>query len=115
MNVNPGELKQRIEIVRMPDSMDEDGYPVGEMQQVLKCWAKFSRTSGKEVYKANADYADVSVRFMIRHTSKSLDNKMSVLYNGDRYDIRYINEYNDSHEYIELMAEYIGVVDENDG
>lgn len=104
MNINPGELNKRIQIYSKGTGKDADGYPVPTLTLVLSCWAKFSRTSGTETIKSGADFADTKVRFLIRHTSKTLSRKMIVRYAGKDYEIEYLNDYEDKHEYIEIWA-----------
>ena len=67
----------------------------------------FSRTSGKEAARNDADYQEVIVRFLIRYTSTAISRKMLVLYCGDRYEITYINDYGDSHEFMEIIAKLV--------
>lgn len=104
MNVNVGELNKKIAIYTKTIAKDADGYPVETPVPVHSCWAKFSRTSGTEMTKANADFSEVKVRFLIRYTSKSINRKMTVQYGGDEYEIVYINDYEDGHEYIEIWC-----------
>lgn len=46
-------------------------------------------------------------RFLIRYTSTAISRKMLVLYRGDRYEITYINDYGDSHEFMEIIAKLV--------
>lgn len=105
MNINAGELNKRIHIIEIVDTeQDADGYPINVERNVRTCWAKFSRISGTEVFKANADFSEVKVRFLIRSGSRAIDRKMLVRYEGQDYDILYVNDYDDSGEYTELMC-----------
>lgn len=104
MNVNPGELGKRIQLVSKTTTEDADGYTV-EMETVVRtCWAKFSRTSGSELTKNNAEFSDVKCRFLMRYAA-GIDRKMIVRYGGADYGIVYVNDYDDRHEYIELWCE----------
>lgn len=104
MTVNPGELDKKIEIVRRRRTKDADGYDTETRETVHGCWAKFSRKSGTELARADADFAQMDVRFLIRYTTKPLDRKMAVIYNGQCYEIQYLNDYGDRREYIEIWA-----------
>ena len=110
MDVNAGALNQRIQIMRYTEAPNAAGYlaPAKDPEVVHTCWAQFSRTSGTEAYKAGADFGEVKVRFLIRYTRKALDRKMFVRYRGLDYQIEYINDYGDAHEYIELMCKLSG-------
>lgn len=104
MNVNVGELNKKISIYSKSTATDADGYPIETPVLFHSCWAKFSRTSGTEAAKANADFADLKVRFLIRYTSKPISRKMVVRYGGEDYEIEYLNDYEDRHEYIEIWC-----------
>ena len=103
MQVNPGELNKKINIYSKTTTMDTEGYPVETPILFHSCWAKFSRTSGTEITKANADMAEVKVRFLIRY-KKEINRKMTVEYNGEEYEIVFINDYEDNHAYIEIWC-----------
>lgn len=106
MYVNAGKLNKRIAIYRRTEDPDKPGYlaPASDPQLVHECWAQFSQTSGTELIKANADFGEEKVRFLIRYTSRPIDRKMFVRYRGSDYDIEYINDYGDNHQYIELWC-----------
>lgn len=107
MNVNPGQLNKKINIYSPAVTLDADGYPTGSATLLYSnVPAKFSRTSGTELIKSNADFADIKVRFLIRYKS-GIDRKMTISYAGDSYEIVYINDYEDRHEYIELFCRVI--------
>lgn len=104
MNVNPGELNKRIEIVQPERVYDSEGYYQETDVSVHSCWAKFSRTSGTEIFQAKADFTEVEARFLIRWVRKEINRKMQVLYSGKRYEIEYVNDYGDEQRYIEIWA-----------
>lgn len=106
MNINPGELNKRISIVLVKSTADTDaeGYPILKDTIVHTCHAKFSRKSGTELIKNNADFGSNKCRFLIRYTKKRIDRKMCVRYAGHTYPIQYVNDYDDKHEYIELWC-----------
>lgn len=110
MYVDAGELNKRIKILRRTETVDTAGYPAPptEPEVVHTCWAKFSQTSGTEKVKSNADFGEERVRFLIRYTPKKIDRKMFVLYRGSRYEIQYVNDYGDAHQYIELWCVWCG-------
>ena len=104
MNINPGRLNKRIEVIAMTKAEDADGYSSTTETVVHSCWASFQRMSGSEVVKSDADFTKIRVRFVIRATKKPIDRKMIVRYGGEDYEITYINEYNDSLEYTEIWC-----------
>lgn len=104
MNVNPGELNKKITIFEYIEKQDKDGYSVKERKIIHNVHASFKRMSGTETVKANADFSVEKVRFLIRFTKKEINRKMTVEYDSKEYEIEYINDYEDSHEYIEIWA-----------
>lgn len=107
MHVDAGELNKRIEIVREDRTKTPNGYDEITETAVHRCWAKFAQTSGTELVKANADFGEERVRFLIRWTERAIDRKMAVRYGGSRYEIEYINDYGDGHQYIELWCKWL--------
>lgn len=107
MHVDAGELNKRIEIARLDRTETLDGYNEITETVVHRCWAKFSQTSGTEFIKANADFGEEKVRFLIRWTDRAIDRKMVIRYGGSRYEIEYINDYGDGHQYIELWCKWL--------
>lgn len=108
MNVNPGELKKRIEIIQPGVSYDSEGFPSGEGIVIRRPWAKVSQYSAKEKFLAGTEMADVKMRFLIRHGRTELDETMLVRYKGELYEIRMINNYSESDEYVEIIGEKKG-------
>ena len=112
MNVNPGELKQKVEILKREAVQDPDGYGTQCIETVVhRCSAKFSRTSGTEVQRSDTDFSDIQARFLIRYTKTPLDRRMVVRYRQELYEILYLNDYSDSHEYIEIWCRKLGMED----
>lgn len=104
MNVNPGELRQRITFVTVINGTDDDGFPVKEETEKYSCQAKVTNTSGTEQIKSGTDLVEVKTRFLIRYTDK-INEDMEIKFNSNYYDIKYINDYEFKHEYKEVWAE----------
>ena len=107
MHVDVGELNQRIQILRLDRTETMDGYKEETETVVLNCWAKASQSSGSELVKANADFGEEKVRFLIRWTRKAIDRKMIVRYGGSRYEIEYINDYGGGRQYLEIWCRWL--------
>lgn len=110
MDVNAGKLDKRIQILRYTEDENGAGYlaPAAEPEVVHRCWAQFTRTSGTEAQRQGADLSEVKSRFLIRYTRKPIDRKMFVRYRSTDYEIEYINDYEDAHEYMELICKWTG-------
>lgn len=106
MNINPGEFNKKIQIIRKnTDARDADGYPMEQIEIIRECWAKFTQQSGSEAIKNDSEFSNAKTRFLIRHSSISIDTDMFVLYRERTYDIKYINNYGDNGGYTELWCQ----------
>ena len=106
MNVNPGELKKKIQIVSIGSGVDGDGYPIDGAETVVRnCYAKVTNVSGTEIVKSKAEFATIKKRFLIRAGKSKIDTDMIIKYQGKRRNIKYVNEYADDGRYIELWTE----------
>lgn len=93
MRVDPGELDQRIRIIRHYEGM-QDGYPVEGIETVLRCWAKVSPEKGSEFTSNEREAGDENIRLLIRcENIASLNRSMQVEYADDTWEITYIRPY----------------------
>ena len=104
MQVDAGELRHRIRIYKKSQTEDSDGYGVQTLTLVRSCMAKFSGQSGTEALRAGADMTDVKARFLVRWSRVKIDRKMIVRYAGTDYEIEFVNDYEDKHEYWEIWC-----------
>lgn len=105
MNINPGELDKKIQIVRIVNTEDPDGFDAQEEKVVRSCWACVSNTSGMEMIRANAEFAQVKKRFLIRASETEINTDMYVRYHKKLYNIVYINNYADDNKYMEIWTD----------
>lgn len=104
VDINAGELNQLIRILRRVVTEDAAGYEASVRDElVLNCKAKVSRTSGTEMVRANADFGEEKVRFLIRYPLTLIDRKMFVRWQGREYPIEYINDYA-GRKYLEIWT-----------
>lgn len=92
MKVDIGTLNKRIEIL----TNDKEIYH--------RCWAAVNQLSGTEIAKNNIQFQQTTTRFLIRYTKTEITSDMYINFAGSNYDIQYTNDYNFSHEYIEIIA-----------
>ena len=104
VDINAGELNQPIRILRRVATQDAAGYEESVRDElVLNCKAKVNRTSGTELVRANADFGEEKVRFLVRYPWTEIDRKMFVRWQGREYPIEYINDYA-GREYLEIWT-----------
>lgn len=102
--VQAGELNHRIQIFRTEITEDKDGYTATKQEVLaLSCWAKVSRTSGTEIVRANAEFGEEKVRFLVRFPRVEINRKMFVRWQGREYPIQYINDYA-GRKYLEIWT-----------
>lgn len=117
MDVNIGELNKRISIGSIVSTINDNGYQEPQWQDYLSCWAKISNVSGTEIFKSGRDFSEVMTRFLIRYRKdKVIDTTMQIKF-GKRivdsspvdvfYNIRYVNNYNFSNEFLEIIGEVV--------
>lgn len=105
MNVNPGELNKKIEIVLLEKDKNASGFTEGKKETVVRSpYAKVTKTSIREALLNGSEKAVAKCRFLVRYTEAQITNKMFIKYKGLYYHIEYVNDYEDAHEYIEIMT-----------
>lgn len=105
MNVNPGELNKKIEIVLPDKTKNASGFRENVEETVIRRpYAKVTRTSIKEMLQNGSEMAVAKCRFLVRCTDTPITNEMFIKYKGLYYHIEYVNDYGDAHEYLEIMT-----------
>ena len=104
MNVNPGELDKKIQIIQQIETPDEDGFQTLTDKVIRSCWARYSNVSGSEIIKAGTVFASAKTRFLVRYSKIEHNEDMFIRYKGKDYNIEYINPYGDSKEYMEIWT-----------
>ncbi|MCT4543490.1 MAG: phage head closure protein [Vallitalea sp.] len=109
MEVNIGELDKRIALVgeSTVTTINENGFPVPTQEpKKITVWSKVSNKSGSEIFKANANYSKLITRFLIRYR-KDINNRMKIKFDNKTYNIIYVNNYNYSNQFLEIIGEVI--------
>lgn len=108
MDIKIEELNKKISIVI--EMLIDNGNGVDIPTEVVYStpWAKIANISGTEVFKASADYSKVVTRFIVRfRKDKEYTTEMLIKYKSNTYNIIYVNNYNESSEFIEIVAEVV--------
>ena len=106
MKMKIAELNKRIQIIR--NTLTENDNGVDEETEVIlkEVWAKVQNMSGTEIFKANSDFSKVTTRFVIRYLT-DITTDDYIKFKGRKYNIVYINNYNFSNDFIEIVGELI--------
>ena len=125
MLVNPGNFNKRIKFIKYKIQKDADGFEEKTEDVVLVTWAQVTNISGTEILRSNSDFSEVKTRFLMRTpiaVKKSsapigtpyeqsecggLDKDMFIKFDGNAYNIVYINDYGYDKKYIEIIAELV--------
>lgn len=107
MQINPGSFDKKIEIIKYEVRKDSDGFENKKEITALNTWAQVTNVSGAEVLRSNSDFAEVKTRFLMRTAKTILDKDMYIKFNGDIYNIVYINDYFYDKKYTEIIAELV--------
>lgn len=107
-NIDSGELRHLIMIQEYIAQKDNEGFLIEEWQHYLTAKSKIVNTSGKE-YQKNMSTASISTtKFIIRASKKMpVTTKNRILYNNDIYNIKYVNDIGEFHEFLEIVAELV--------
>lgn len=106
MKMKIAELNKRIQIIR--NTLTENDNGVDEETEVIlnEVWAKVQNMSGTEVFRANSDFSKITTRFIIRYLT-DITTDDYIKFEGRKYNIVYINNYNFSNDFIEIVGELI--------
>lgn len=103
---DPGELDQRINIIRPVKSDDDMGGKFVDDPQIIadRLWAKVRPLSGKETARFEQVNATAMVTFVIRNRSDILHSDV-IIWRGEPYNIRFIPPVSEREHFIALQAE----------
>ncbi len=107
MQINPGVFNKKIQVIKYEITKDFDGFETKTEITVLNTWAQVTNTSGTEILRSNSDFSEVKTRFLIRSPKSEISEDMYIKFNGNVYNIVYINDYSYDKKYVEIMAELI--------
>lgn len=106
MDIKISDLNQKIQIVRNDIFVNDNGVEEEGEIVIANVWAKAQNMSGTEMFKANKDYSKTTARFIIRYR-KDITTDDFIKLNNNKFNIVYINNYNFSNEFIEVIGELI--------
>lgn len=103
--INAGKYKHRIQIVKPKVVHDAEGFPATVDEPVVEAWASVRTTSGYTLVKSCTDFEAATTNFTIRYPQKTkIDRDMVVLFDGRRYEIKYLNNIDYANAEIEIQG-----------
>lgn len=103
-HVDPGKLNRQIIIQKPTDTPDGAGGDVRVWTPFLTLWAQVSPSTGTEPFFAEQMYPKLTVTFTIRYR-KGITAAMRVVYGTRLFNIRSVEETQDSRVYLKLHSE----------
>ncbi len=102
-----GDLKHRIEIVDFVVFEDEWLNQRKELKTVATLWAKVSNLHGREYFAAASVKLEKMLLFTVRYYP-SLHEGMQIKFQGEMYDIKFIDNIKYQNRFMEIKAMAIG-------
>lgn len=103
---HPGELRHRIHIGRTVNTINENGYPTETDTTIATVWAGITDAASKYYHEADVDNARHGLSFSIRWRH-DVEPGMWVDWNGKRYTITSVGEFDFKRRYMKLVAEAV--------
>ena len=102
---HPGDLRNKIEIGKTENVVNENGFPEETDIVLHTVWAGIEDTasSSRWLYAADADNAIKGLMFMIRWIN-GIEPGMWVRWNGEKHTITEIGEYDFKRRYMRLTT-----------
>ena len=107
MQINAGVFNKKIQVIRYEITKDFDGFEAKTEITVLNTWAQVANVSGTELLRSNSDFSEVKTRFLIRTPKAEITKDMMIKFNGNAYNITYVNDYSYDKKYTEIITELV--------
>ncbi len=98
-----GELRNRIAILQITTSIDENGFAHDEETELVTVWAAISNLYGKEYFAAKAVQAENTVKFTIRF-QVGITSNMKIRFQDRIFSITGIDDIKYRKKYQEIKA-----------
>lgn len=101
---------KKIEIQHFTETTNNIGVHAQSWQTLFRPWAEVKGTGGREYYAAAQVNSENDVIFRIRY-SRILEGKLTselrILYKGNTYDIKHIDDYMEQHREFVIRTEQV--------
>ena len=104
---NPGDLRTRIVLEERRLEKDAGGFNHIVAGRQISTWCKWTNAHGNELWLADAAGARKTATLLIRY-QPDLDETWKVIYRGNTWEIRSIDNIREQNEYQELKVTMIG-------
>lgn len=104
---NAGKYNQKISIVSVTTTRNENGFPVTTETVVLSPWAEVKTTKGMTLIANGSDFEKAYTRFTIRFPLTVITRDMLVKFKGKTYTIEYLNDIDEAGIELELQCKEV--------
>ncbi|XTR36461.1 phage head closure protein [Paraclostridium tenue] len=101
--INPGELRQVIEIQDFSTITDENGFEITDYKTMYKLRAKVKTQGTKEFMSADKATTKLTLHVICRKR-RNIDSNKFLLYKNKRYNIRHVHILEDG-QFLQLTIE----------
>lgn len=103
--INIADFRNKVTIQRYTTVVNDDGIPNEKYTDLITINAKVQNTTGKEFQQSYGTTASVTTKFTIRYLRNlNLTSKDRIIYNGNAYNIVYVNNISEANTYLELVG-----------
>lgn len=104
---NAGKYNRKIQIVRLVESTDANGFTTELQEVVLNAYASVKTTRGYLLIKNNSDFEKAFTNFTIRYPKTTITKEMLVLFKDKTYTIEYLNDVNEDNVELEIQCKEV--------
>lgn len=111
--INAGNYNKKIQIVKITQEQDKDGFPINKETIILEPYAEVKTTKGYTLIANDSDFEKALTRFKIRYAPSVelayLENNRNirVKFNNKTYTIEYLNNIDESNVELELQCKVV--------
>lgn len=99
---------KKITFQVLTEKSDKIGWQTPEWVDFFTSWANVSGTGGREYYSASQVNSQNDVIFKMRYSRKIagfLTSEIRILYNGNIYDVKHIDDFQEQHRQLVFRTE----------
>lgn len=105
--INAGKYNKRIEIHKINNVIDSEGFSTPTDTVVLNPYASIKTTRGMTIIRNNSDFEKAYTNFTIRYPNIEITRDMTIVYHGKRYTIEYLNNVDEKSIELEIQAKEV--------
>lgn len=114
--INAGKYNHKINIYKVIQGKDSDGFPADVEEVILSPYASVKTTKGMTLIRNNSDFEKALTNFTIRYSqtvenayydSANSNRKMVVVFRNKRYEVQYLNNVDEANIELEMQCKEV--------